>query len=105
MDTLKLDKLFFDDSENLERDKALISSVINMSRALDMKTVAEGIESWAQVEFLKEIGCDIIQGYVYSEPIPHARFTNLLEGKTQGNARRDEENHRHHPRRNRRARN
>lgn len=80
MDTLKLDKLFFDDSENLERDKALISSVINMSRALDMKTVAEGIESWAQVEFLKEIGCDIIQGYVYSEPIPHARFTNLLEG-------------------------
>lgn len=80
MDTLKLDKLFFDDSENLTRDKALISSVINMSRALEMKTVAEGIENWAQVAFLKEIGCDIIQGYVYSEPIPHARFTNLLEG-------------------------
>lgn len=80
MDTLKLDKLFFDDSENMSRDKALISSVINMSRALEMKTVAEGIENWAQVAFLKEIGCDIIQGYVYSEPIPHARFTNLLEG-------------------------
>lgn len=80
MDTLKLDKLFFDDSENLSRDKALISSVINMARALDMKTVAEGIENWAQVAFLKEIGCDIIQGYVYSEPIPHARFTTLLEG-------------------------
>ncbi len=80
MDTLKLDKLFFDDSENIERDKALISSVISLSRALNMKTVAEGIENWAQVAFLKEIGCDIIQGYVYSEPIPHARFTNLLEG-------------------------
>ena len=80
MDTLKLDKLFFDGSENLTRDKALISSVINMSRALSMKTVAEGIESWAQVAFLKEIGCDIIQGYVYSEPIPHARFTTLMEG-------------------------
>lgn len=80
MDTLKLDKLFFDDSENLSRDKALISSVINMARALDMKTVAEGIENWAQVAFLKEIGCDIIQGYVYSEPIPYARFTTLLEG-------------------------
>ncbi len=80
MDTLKLDKLFFDDSENITRDKALISSVITMSRALNMKTVAEGIENWAQVAFLKEIGCDIIQGYVYSEPIPHARFTNLLEG-------------------------
>lgn len=79
MDTLKLDKLFFDGSENVTRDKALISSVINMSRALNMKTVAEGIENWAQVAFLKEIGCDIIQGYVYSEPIPHARFTNLLE--------------------------
>ncbi|MDO5447876.1 MAG: EAL domain-containing protein, partial [Prevotellaceae bacterium] len=80
MDTLKLDRLFFTDSENMSRDKALISSVINMSRALEMKTVAEGIENWAQVAFLKEIGCDIIQGYVYSEPIPHARFTNLLEG-------------------------
>ena len=80
MDTLKLDKVFFDDSENLSRDKALISSVINMSRALNMKTVAEGIESWAQVAFLKEIGCDIIQGYVFSEPIPHDRFTNILTG-------------------------
>ena len=80
MDTLKLDKLFFQDSENLERDKALISSVVTMSRALNMKTVAEGIENWAQVSFLREIGCDIIQGYVYSEPIPHARYTVLLEG-------------------------
>ena len=80
MDTLKLDRLFFKDSENLDRDKALISSVVTMSRALSMKTVAEGIENWAQVSFLKEIGCDIIQGYVYSEPIPHSRFTTLLEG-------------------------
>lgn len=80
MDTLKLDRLFFKDSDNLERDKALISSVVTMSRALNMKTVAEGIENWAQVNFLKEIGCDIIQGYVYSEPIPHSRFTMLLEG-------------------------
>ncbi|NLL63360.1 MAG: bifunctional diguanylate cyclase/phosphodiesterase [Ruminococcaceae bacterium] len=80
MDTIKLDKLFFDDSENVNRDRALISSVITMARALDMETVAEGIENWAQVFFLKEIGCDIIQGYVYSEPIPHARFSNLLQG-------------------------
>ncbi len=80
MDTLKLDKLFFKESENIDRDKALISSVITMSRALNMKTVAEGIENWAQVLFLKEIGCDIIQGYVYSEPITCSRYTNLLEG-------------------------
>ena len=44
MDTLKLDRLFFKDSDNLDRDKALISSVVTMSRALNMKTVAEGIE-------------------------------------------------------------
>lgn len=80
MDTLKLDKLFFKESENIDRDKALISSVITMSRALNMKTVAEGIENWAQVIFLKEIGCDIIQGYVYSEPITCSRYINLLEG-------------------------
>lgn len=80
MDTLKLDRLFFKNSENLERDKALVASVVTMARALDMKTVAEGIETWAQVSFLKEIGCDIIQGYVYSEPIPKNRFETLVEG-------------------------
>ena len=81
MDTLKLDRLFFKDSENVERDKALITSVVTMARALNMKTVAEGIETWPQVSFLKEIGCDTIQGYVYSEPIPQSRFEMLVEGK------------------------
>ncbi|NCC86315.1 MAG: EAL domain-containing protein [Clostridia bacterium] len=81
MDILKLDRLFFKNSENTERDKALIASVVAMARALKMKTVSEGIETWNQVNFLKEIGCDIIQGYVYSEPISRNRFEHLVEGK------------------------
>lgn len=81
MDILKLDKLFFQNSDNLDRDKALIASVVTMARALKMKTVSEGIETWNQVNFLKEIGCDIIQGYVYSEPISKKRFEQLVEGK------------------------
>ena len=81
MDILKLDRLFFKNSENTERDKALIASVVAMARALKMKTVSEGIETWNQVSFLKEIGCDIIQGYVYSEPISRRRFEHLVEGK------------------------
>lgn|GEM_PF-872477 len=81
MDILKLDRLFFKNSENTERDKALIASVVAMARALKMKTVSEGIETWNQVNFLKEIGCDVIQGYVYSEPISRNRFEHLVEGK------------------------
>lgn len=81
MDILKLDKLFFKDSENIDRDRALVASVVTMARALKMKTVSEGIETWNQVNFLKEIGCDIIQGYVYSEPVSKNRFEHLMEGK------------------------
>ena len=81
MDILKLDRLFFKNSENTERDKALIASVVAMARALKMKTVSEGIETWNQVNFLKEIGCDVVQGYVYSEPISRNRFEHLVEGK------------------------
>lgn len=81
MDVLKLDRLFFKNSDNTDRDKALIASVVTMARALKMKTVSEGIETWNQVNFLKEIGCDIIQGYVYSEPISRSRFEHLVEGK------------------------
>ena len=45
-----------------------------MAKRLDIKTVAEGIETEEQVEYLKSIGCDIIQGYYFSKPIPIDEF-------------------------------
>lgn len=79
VDTVKLDKAFFSegDAEN-EREKAVIESVISMAKKLHMKTVSEGVEIMEQVEFLKSIQCDMIQGYVFSKPLPMEVFEKKL---------------------------
>ncbi|MCL2086264.1 MAG: EAL domain-containing protein [Oscillospiraceae bacterium] len=75
VDTLKMDRKFFiGDKENLRRNNSLIASVIAMGRGLDMEIVAEGIEDEEQIEFLRKIGCGIVQGYVYSKPLCVADF-------------------------------
>ena len=55
-----------------------------MAKELDMTTVAEGIETVPQVEFLKHTTCDLIQGYVYSKPVPVHEFEKLLDGQLDG---------------------
>ena len=80
VDTLKLDKVFFRYSEQeQERAKFVISSIISMAKSLSMKTVAEGVEDWEQVEMLKRLGCDYIQGYVFAKPMPVMEFEKFFE--------------------------
>ncbi len=74
IDILKMDKSFFNGILTNKRAKAIVESVIQMAKRLDIKTVAEGIETEEQVEYLKSIGCDIIQGYYFSKPIPIDEF-------------------------------
>ncbi len=81
VDTLKLDKLFFRESENTERDRSIIRSVVAMARSLNIKTVAEGVETLDVVEFLKLIGCTLIQGYIYSKPLPLTEFEERLDNE------------------------
>ena len=50
-----------------------------MAKALDMKTVSEGVENTEQVEYLKEIGCDLIQGFVFSKPLPAEEFISFIK--------------------------
>ncbi|WP_379245404.1 putative bifunctional diguanylate cyclase/phosphodiesterase [Paenibacillus sp. GCM10028914] len=79
VDTLKLDKVFFHNSvQDRERAESVISSVISMAKVLSMETVAEGVEEREQVEMLKRLGCDYIQGYVFSKPKPMEDFKQLL---------------------------
>ncbi len=78
VDTLKLDKLFFRESENTSRDRSIIRSVIAMARSLNIKTVAEGVETLDVVDFLKLVGCTLIQGYIYSKPLPLTEFEEKL---------------------------
>lgn len=79
-DVLKLDKTFFKvDSHQKIRNKHIITSVISLAKQLDMKVVAEGIETSSQAHFLQNIDCDIIQGFIYSRPLPEAAFKEFLE--------------------------
>lgn len=80
IDTLKIDKSFVDKigTENdSEKDIAVIRHIISLAGELGFRCLAEGAESRQQVEKLKELGCNIIQGYYFSRPIPIAEYSRL----------------------------
>jgi diguanylate cyclase (GGDEF)-like protein len=68
-DTLKIDKSFIDGILEQRKDYSIVGSVIDLVHNLNMKVVAEGVESRKQYEFLKQISCDIYQGFLFSKPI------------------------------------
>lgn len=79
VDTIKLDKIFFRTStEDAERTESVVGSIITMAKALHMHTVAEGVEEREQVEMLKRLDCDYIQGYYFAKPMPIPQFEQLL---------------------------
>lgn len=79
-DCLKLDKTFFS-FEHDKRGEDIIESIVDMAEKLGMTSVAEGVETNQQVEFLQNTACDLIQGYVYSRPIPLEEFEKMKFGK------------------------
>ena len=74
IDVLKIDADFFRGADEEERGMLIVSEVIDLAKKLDMKIVAEGIESREQVDFLTEQECDLIQGYFFAKPMPVAEF-------------------------------
>ncbi|MEG0132834.1 MAG: EAL domain-containing protein [Clostridium sp.] len=79
VDIIKLDREFLNKITNTARGKVIVSSLINMIKTLAISTVAEGVETVEQIQFLKECGCDIAQGYYYSKPIQVDSFEKLLK--------------------------
>ncbi len=73
---MKIDKSFIDDTS--EKGKALINYVIKIAEVIDMKTVAEGVETKEQYEFLLKHNCDIIQGYYFAKPMPAKEYEKFL---------------------------
>ena len=73
IDIMKIDKIFVDKA-NLESDKNIINYIVLIAHHLNVATIVEGVETKEQVEFIKKIGGDIIQGYYYSKPIPKDEF-------------------------------
>lgn len=77
-DVLKIDRSFINEMTSSYKDKALINAVISMSHALNLKVVAEGIETEQQLESLRNLGCDYGQGYLFSKPLSVEDMTRLL---------------------------
>lgn len=79
VDILKIDKGFLQESENSERSSAIIKKVVEIAKEMNMETICEGVETVEQAEFLKSIGCDMVQGYLYGKPMPLENFIKLLD--------------------------
>ncbi len=79
IDTLKIDQSFIRDSGTDPRDAAVTTAIIAMARGLGLEVIAEGVETPEQRAFLMQRGCLLMQGYLFSRPVPADRFLALLE--------------------------
>lgn len=83
-DVLKLDLKFIAGSIGNDRGGTILSSVVRMAKWLKLPVIAEGVEIVEQADFLKSVGCDYIQGYLYSKPIPVSEYEKILRGSSIG---------------------
>ncbi len=74
LDVVKLDAEFFRGKDEMNRGKLIVEETISLAKKLDMQIVAEGIETREQVDFLKQNGCDLIQGFYFAKPLPVQEF-------------------------------
>jgi EAL domain-containing protein (putative c-di-GMP-specific phosphodiesterase class I) len=85
LDTIKIDKSFVDDIGRDRNAEAICAAILGMAHALGRKVVAEGVETAGQLAFLRALGCDEIQGYIYARPEPAADFERrFLAGTEMG---------------------
>lgn len=80
-DKLKIDKSFVEDVEHSDDSRAITKATLELAKALNMTCTAEGVETESQKEFLTDIGCDELQGYLISRPQPLERLSHLFSIK------------------------
>ena len=78
LDELKIDRSFVIEIDKSENDANLAIAIIAMARSMGLKLVAEGVETHEQYHFLRNHGASVIQGYLFSKPVPFDEFKNLL---------------------------
>jgi len=79
VDYLKLDKSFVNNIETLPNERLLAEAIINMAHTLNIKVIAEGVETAGQLELLTEMGCDFGQGYLFAKPMPGEELGDILQ--------------------------
>ncbi|MEO5365014.1 MAG: EAL domain-containing protein [Magnetococcus sp. WYHC-3] len=79
---LKIDRSFIMDVTHDAEDDAIVSTIISMAHALGLSIVAEGVETWQQLDFLNRHDCPLIQGYLFSKPLPRAAFEAYVVAQT-----------------------
>ena len=78
IDALKLDMLFIRNAFKGKKGAQLLEAMIHLARSFELTTIAEGVETSEQVSSLKAMGCDIIQGYYFSRPLPADEFEKFM---------------------------
>jgi diguanylate cyclase (GGDEF)-like protein/PAS domain S-box-containing protein len=81
VDYLKIDRSFVRDLVTDMSDLAIVGAIIAIARHLNVKVVAEGIEGWQQLEKLRQLGCELAQGYLFAKPAPALQCRRLLSGE------------------------
>ncbi|HEY4542371.1 MAG TPA: EAL domain-containing protein [Noviherbaspirillum sp.] len=81
VDIVKIDRSFVRDVPHDADDAAIANGIIALAHSLRLEVVAEGVETEAQLQFLKERSCDLLQGYLLSPPVPAPKFRELVQGR------------------------
>jgi diguanylate cyclase (GGDEF)-like protein/PAS domain S-box-containing protein len=78
IEMIKIDRSFINDIFTSSDDKAIVTAIIQMAHSMGIEVIAEGVETQEQVNFLSSLGCDKLQGYMFSKPVPYDEFEKLL---------------------------
>ena len=85
IDVLKLDMVFVKNAYEKKKDTKIVEFILDIAKYLSVPVIAEGVETKEQVDSLKELGCDIIQGYYFSKPIPSLEFEKFIINRKEMN--------------------
>jgi diguanylate cyclase (GGDEF)-like protein len=78
IDKLKIDRVFINEIASRPEDASIVRAIVSLAHSLRLKVVAEGVETPAQLDFLKTVGCDEYQGYHFSRPLPALQFERVI---------------------------